>query len=172
MAKNLQPGTITTLGALRPGDVGEFAYGCGRFIVVESGRVVCRIQYEYDQNPHPRIPEISVRYLGQGRIEPPRIVMEGEPARVRELEDAGKIFSRLGYSREAAEMQEVADAMGEQQRRVAELEEQVRTLRETVDRLRLELGYAETSFREVGMPGVADGFAKVLAATAPKGERR
>ena len=180
MAGDLKPGDVTTLGNLRPGDVGEwsgFGDGAPKFVVVQQtaypGFGVC-VDALYDGGGSISEPFLSrpVRYLGRGRIEPAKIVMDSEPDRVAELADAGKIFSRLGYSREAAEMQEVADAMGEQQRRIAELESQVRTLRETVDRLRLELGYAETSFREVGMPGVADGFAKVLAATAPKGERR
>lgn len=74
----LQPGTVTTLSALRPGDVGEFTYNPdgGRFVVIAMGPVICWIQYEHDPKPHSRYRNYPVRYLGRGRIEPARIVME------------------------------------------------------------------------------------------------
>lgn len=96
MAGDLKPGDVTNLGNLRPGDVGVFVHHKGietpRFAflkVVERpgwGRVAVA-QFEgggYIDEPWFARP---VRYLGPGRIEPPRIVMDGEGDRVAELEE-------------------------------------------------------------------------------------
>lgn len=91
---DLTPGTITTLGQLRPGDVGEwngFGDGAPKFVVVQQtaypGFGVC-VDALYDGGGSISEPFLSrpVRYLGRGRIEPARIVMGGEPDRVAELE--------------------------------------------------------------------------------------
>lgn len=92
---DLQPGTVTTLGALRPGDVGVFVHDNGvqtsQFVFLETverpgwGRVAVA-QFEgggYIDEPWLARP---VRYLGRGRVEPARIVMEGEGDRIAELE--------------------------------------------------------------------------------------
>ena len=83
----MTPGTVTTLGALRPGDVGAFIPESEWFVVYEtwpSGKVV--VQYDDDHGAAPCLPTRKVRYLGRGRIEPARIVMDGEPDRAAELE--------------------------------------------------------------------------------------
>lgn len=83
---DLTPGTVTTLGKLRPGDVGEFAGFDGRFIVTGFG-APSWVQIEYDDGQRSaKTSGLIVRYLGRGRVEPARIVMEGEPDRAAELE--------------------------------------------------------------------------------------
>ena len=83
---DLTPGTITTLGQLRPGDVGEIPDGRERrFLIIEKNhyslmRFADSCYIGSDDEP--------VRYLGRGRIEDGRIVMDGEPGdRVAELEE-------------------------------------------------------------------------------------
>lgn len=101
MGENLQPGTITTLGQLRPGDVGEWLESDRRFIVQgvsASGRSLVH----YDRGSEaPYMAHHPVRYLGRGRIEPARIVMEGEPDRVAELEE--QVRTLREYTRECAD---------------------------------------------------------------------
>ena len=130
---NLQPGTVTTLGQLRPGDVGEWLDGSNRFLVTEKNRYsVLQFADSYcvGRGDEP------VRYIGRGRIEPARIVMDSEPDRV------------------------------------AELESQVRTLRDTVQQVVLDhdafaLRLPEDIRSKVESPVVAACRA-ALAATAPK----
>ena len=86
MPTDLTPGSITTLGSLRPGDAGEYAGNDERFIVVKNDSPPwVRIEYA-DGQRSVKTSSLIVRYLGRGRIEPARIVMEGEPDRIRELE--------------------------------------------------------------------------------------
>lgn len=85
---DLTPGTITTLGQLRPGYVGMFVLDEGEskpFVATaerDGGYVV--IEYTNGGGVHSILS--PVRYLGRGRIEPARIVMDGEPDRAAELE--------------------------------------------------------------------------------------
>lgn len=96
---DLKPGDVTTLGALRPGDVGMFVLDEGEskpFVATaerDGGYVV--IEYTNGGGVHSILS--PVRYLGRGRIEPARIVMDGEPDRVAELE------SQVRALREACE---------------------------------------------------------------------
>jgi hypothetical protein len=148
---DLTPGTITTLGALRPGDVGEFVSGHGSgfsFVVTEVERDLTWIRSVHDKAAWPRqhLFRDAVRYLGRGRIEPAKIVLEGESDPTIEQTVLRVLAAAVGdgivtYDRDptrltAGELVGAAnvlnDAMGEQQRRVAELEEQVRALQKLV----------------------------------------
>lgn len=138
---DLTPGTVTTLGALRPGDMGEFVRADGDsepFVVIDvhPTHEATRIHKVTDHSPYwadwnGKI----VRYLGWGRVEPARIVMEGKGDRI------------------------------------AELEEQVRTLREALNMYRSAFGQALEAH---GIPlgpqqRLADEISEAaLAATAPK----
>ena len=105
MAGDLKPGDVTTLGALRPGDVGEMIgeYGTWSFVTAER---------RYDGHVEIEIPGSSgsvgantescpVRFLGRGRIEPAKIVIEGETDRVAELEE--QVRTLREYARECAD---------------------------------------------------------------------
>ena len=109
MAGDLKPGTITTLGNLRPGDVGEwsgFGDGAPKFVVVQQtaypGFGVC-VDALYDGGGSISEPFLSrpVRFLGRGRIEPAKIVIEGETDRVAELEE--QVRTLREYARECAD---------------------------------------------------------------------
>lgn len=97
---DLTPGTITTLGALRPGDVGEYAGSDERFIVVKNDSPPwVRIEYA-DGQRSVKTSSLIVRYLGRGHIEPARIVMDGEPNRIAELEAQVRMLRE--FARECA----------------------------------------------------------------------
>lgn len=107
---DLTPGTVTTLGQLRPGDVGEWEDDYGKsapkFVVQRHatypGFGSC-VDAAYDGGGGISEPCLSrpVRYLGRGRIEPARIVMEGEPDRIAELEE--QVRTLREYTRECAD---------------------------------------------------------------------
>lgn len=191
---DLKPGDVTTLGALRPGDVGEFSNNPdgGKFVVTDvlPSESLTWIQYQHDTKPHARYSEQvvgggwKVCYLGTGRIEPARIVMRDEPdplSALRELEDwkAGqlKVESEwdaqevarllkvpLGQSIRAA----IQPGIEKLQQRVAELEGHVGELRE-------ELRYAIEIAVQRSDPPLPEQVFKdahaLLAATAPKGQK-
>ena len=191
MAGDLKPGDVTTLGNLRPGDVGEwsgFGDGAPKFVVVQQtaypGFGVC-VDALYDGGGSISEPFLSrpVRYLGRGRIEPAKIVMDSEPDPTIEQTVRRVLAAAVGdgivtYDRDptrltAGELVGAAnvlnDAMGEQQRRVAELEEQVRTLREYARECADNFDCDNDAHRYDTFCRKCEARA-ALAATAPKGE--
>lgn len=101
MTENLQPGTITTLGQLRPGDVGVFDSNADEVFVAGPSNGVFVCLYYSDGSRSSRATDNPVRYLGRGRVEPARIVMEGEPDRIAELEE--QVRTLREYTRECAD---------------------------------------------------------------------
>lgn len=88
----MTPGTITTLGALRPGDVGRYIVHQEdteeEFLVCDRRGACVYVQYPNSTYSHyGDVDAPMVRYLGRGCIEPARIVMDGGPDRVAELEE-------------------------------------------------------------------------------------
>jgi hypothetical protein len=71
-----------TLSDLKPGDVGVFVREDGSesepFVVLEREFGGGIVTIEYIDSRWARAGGLNVRYLGRGRIEPARIVMEGE----------------------------------------------------------------------------------------------
>lgn len=87
----MTPGTITTLDQLRPGDVARYLVNDDEpgteFVVGGRRGTAVYVQYPNPANNHYGDDDSPMaRYLGRGRIEPARIVMDGEPDRVAELE--------------------------------------------------------------------------------------
>lgn len=185
MASDLQPGDVTTLGALRPGYVGMFVLDEGEskpFVATaerDGGYVV--IEYTNGGGVHSILS--PVRYLGRGRIEPARIVMDSEPDPTIEQTVRRVLAAAVGdgivtYDRDptrltAGELVGAAnvlnDAMGEQQRRIAELESQVRTLREYARECADNFDCDNYAHRYETLCRKCEASA-ALAATAPKGE--
>ena len=75
------PGTVTTLGQLRPGDVATIIRGDGTEtepIIVAKDRKDVYVGLLRPDGRSAKTVGCPVRYLGRGRIEPARIVMDGE----------------------------------------------------------------------------------------------
>lgn len=134
---DLKPGDVTTLGNLRPGDVGEFEGIDDSTPFVLTVDSEGRRQCEYADGSTVRFcSTLPVIYRGRGKIAPAvpaRIVMDSEPDRI------------------------------------AELEEQVRTLREFVRECATNFDCDRDAHRYQTFCRQCEARA-ALAATAPKGE--
>lgn len=132
MAGNLKPGDVTTLGNLRPGDVATIIRDDGTEtdpVVVRKDRDSGYVGVDRPDSQSAKGVGCRVRYLGRGRIEPAKIVMDSEPDRI------------------------------------AELEAQVRTLREACEYVRAHECYGD----RFACPKCYQAVKSALAATAPKG---
>lgn len=100
---DLTPGTVTTLGQLRPGDVFEFIYRSTwnerlLCVVTRSGPTSSSTRYQDIRRPNEEDciqNDTRIIFHGRGRIEPARIVMEGEPDRIASGESQSSAPARL-----------------------------------------------------------------------------
>lgn len=163
--------TVTNLGALQPGDVGVFVHDNGvetpRFVFLtivdrpEWGRAAV-VQFEgggYVEEPWLARP---VRRLGRGRIEPARIVMEGEEGETMGIiADLRRKLAEAGVEGSPPPGRDTT--IGQWSNRAHNAEEQVRTLRAALEKNKIHCHCVEPA-----NCALCERSAAVLAATAPK----